>query len=142
MVGVAEQAGIVLHHIDVRSPWQQGRTGRAGGALKDQIVRAIEHLWGVLEEEVDLVVTEVVDARNRFIIRSGFGAHQRVYGKSLRLPASLLSDDCVNRELLQLAVTDDYQRSHDIRQAAMQALVRHTDRRALAAAVASRSRVQ
>ena len=39
---------------------------------------------------IDLALTEAVKARNRYINRSGYSAHQRVFGSSLRLPGSLL----------------------------------------------------
>ena len=104
--------------------------------------RAAEHLGGIEAEEIDRLATEALEARNRYINRSGYSAHQRVYGKSLRLPASLMSDDPVDRELLTLAAGDDFQRSYDLRQAAHQGLVEQTDRRAVAAASRARSRTQ
>ena len=33
---------ILHHHIDSQSPWQQGRTERAGGVLKDMILKVME----------------------------------------------------------------------------------------------------
>ena len=49
------------------------------------------------------------DARNRHCNRSGFSAHQRVFGSSLRLPGSLLSDDPIYRQLL---TADPYANFH------------------------------
>ena len=31
------EAGVLTHPIDARSPWQQGRTERAGGAFKEDL---------------------------------------------------------------------------------------------------------
>ena len=43
--------------------------------------------------------------------RSGFSAHQRVFGSSLRLPGSLLSDDPMDRQLLTADPYTDFQQN-------------------------------
>eukprot|EP00973_Karenia_brevis_P026433 3646845-Karenia_brevis.AAC.1 len=50
----------------------------------------------VTEAELDVAVSSAVDARNRYPNRSGYSAHQRVFGSSRRLPGSLFSDDPVD----------------------------------------------
>ena len=46
-----EQAGVYVHVIDSRAPWQQGRTERAGGLLKQQLALAVEEheVWRSLK---------------------------------------------------------------------------------------------
>ena len=91
-------AGVFTMPIDSQSPWQNGKTERAGQLFK-------HHLWDKDEEchiegetEFEAAVAECCDARNRYCNRSGFSAHQRVFGSSLRLLGSLLSDDPIERQ--------------------------------------------
>ena len=56
--------GIVLHFIDSGTPWQQGRTERAGGLLKEQLQTAIREASVTTSQEFALAVSEAVDARN------------------------------------------------------------------------------
>ena len=81
------EQGCLHHFIDSQSPWQQGRTERAGGSLKEDLRDVIEECAIVTEEDFDIALTQCLDARNRFVNRSGFSAHQRVFGSILRLPA-------------------------------------------------------
>ena len=81
---------MVVHHcIDLHPPWQQGRTERTGGLLKEQIVKATNHLGGINDSEFPLVICDAVEARNRYVNRSGFSAHRRVFGRSLGLPMGM-----------------------------------------------------
>ena len=89
--------GGTLHHvIDSQSPWQQGRTERAGGSLKKNLRDVIEEAAITLDNEFELALTSALDARNRFMDRSGFNAQQRVFGATLRLPGSLMADDHID----------------------------------------------
>ena len=96
----AGAAGVLTMPIDSQSPWQNGKTERAGQSFKHQLWDLDEecHIEG--ETEFEAAMAECCDARNRYCNRSGFSAHQRVFGSSLRLPGSLLSDDPIERQLL------------------------------------------
>ena len=136
---VGEQA--CLHHfIDSQSPWQQGRTERAGGSLKEDLRDVIEECGIVTNKEFDLALTQALDARNRFSNRSGFSAHQRVFGTSLRLPGSMLSDDHIDRLSLHTDPSTDFRRAADIRAAAHKAFIKHSDRAAIDRAILARPR--
>ena len=78
------------------------------------------HIVG--ETEFEAVVAECCDARNRYCNRSGFSAHQRVFGSSLRLPGSLLSDDPIDRQLLTADPYTNFRRANEMRTAALRAL--------------------
>ena len=98
---------------------------------------------GIVElEELDFVISCACEARNRYVNRSGFSAHQRVFGSSLRLPGSLLPDNPVDRVLAATDPTTDFARSNEIRAAAQQALFKASDQRALIRAFKGRSRTQ
>ena len=62
-------------------------------------------------------MAECCDARNRYCNRSGFSAHQRVFGSSLRLPGSLLSDDPIDRQLLTADPYTNFHRANEMRTA-------------------------
>ena len=46
--------GLVIHFIDSRSPWQNGRTERAGGEGKEQGEKVVGDVAGVTEQELVL----------------------------------------------------------------------------------------
>ena len=123
--------GSLHHFIDSQSPWQQGRTERAGGTLKEDLRDVIEHTAIVTEDEFELALAQALDARNRFANRSGFSAHQRVFGATLRLPGSLISDDPIDRFAVFADPTTEFQRAAEIRNAAQQAMFRHQDKEAV-----------
>jgi transposase InsO family protein len=63
---VAEN-GCLQHFIDSQSPWQQGRTERAGGSLKENLRDVFSECAIVTDKDFDLALTEAVNARNRYI---------------------------------------------------------------------------
>ena len=65
------------------------------------------HIEGKMEFEA--AIPECCDARTRFCNRSGFSAHQPVFGSSLRLSDSLLSDGPADRQLLTADPHADFQ---------------------------------
>ena len=88
--------GVLTMPIDSQSPWQNGKIKRAGQSFKHQLWDLDEecHIEG--ETEFEAAMAECCEARNRYCNRSGFSAHQRVFGSSLRLPGSLLSNDPID----------------------------------------------
>ena len=118
--------GIAVHYTDVRSPWQNARTERAGGSFKTRL-ETIIHETTASEEEFPLVVAETCAAHNRYYNRAGFSPYQRAFGVNPRLPASLLSDDALDRDLLRSSAGDEVRRAWEIRDAAAQAWLRSQD---------------
>ena len=137
-----ELRGVLTMPIDSQSPWQNGKTERAGQSFKHQLWDLDEecHIEG--ETESEAAVAECCDARNRYCNRSGFSAHQRVFGSSLRLPGSLLSDDPIDRQLLTADPYTNFHRANEMRTAAQRALFKHNSARAVPAAGLARHRPQ
>ncbi|CAE7878477.1 unnamed protein product, partial [Symbiodinium sp. KB8] len=79
------------------------------------------------EEELDLVVAQVVSAHNSLYDRHGFSSDQRLFGRSLRLPGSLLADDRWDQEMVKASAGDLVQRSWAIREAARTAWIKEDD---------------
>lgn len=100
--------GIAFHFTDPESPWQNSRTERAGGVFKEKLKSVIQHA-AATKDELPLCIAETVSARNRFMDRFGFSPMQRVFGKTMRMPASLMSSDALDADLVQAAATDPAQ---------------------------------
>eukprot|EP00435_Cladocopium_sp_Y103_P020466 s1075_g5.t1 len=131
--------GVGLHYIDAQSPWQNSRTERAGGILKDKIL-ATAQAAAATTEEIPMVLSEVVTCRNRYMDRFGFSPMQRVFGKNLRLPASLMSTDALNSELTDAAAGDPIHRAWQVRELASQEWLRRQDQGAVRRSIRAQSR--
>ncbi|CAK9108665.1 Copia protein [Durusdinium trenchii] len=131
--------GVGLHYTDPQSPWQNSRTEKAGGLLKEKL-RCTIHETTASREELQVVLAEVVAARNRYMDRFGFSPMQRVFGKNLRLPSSLLSTDTLNRDLVEAAAPDAIKRSWDIRDAAAREWLKRQDSNAVRRSLKANSR--
>ena len=141
----AGAAGVLTMPIDSQIHKALGKvkkTERAGQSFKHQLWDLDEecHIEG--ETEFEAAVAECCDARNRYCNRSGFSAHQRVFGSSLRLPGSLLSDDPIDRQLLTADPYTKIHRANEMRTAAQRALFKQNSARAAQAAGLARHRSQ
>ena len=91
-----EAHGGTILPTDARSPWQNGRTERAGGEWKRQAKLARKKDEPITDKEYVALGQLCCAVRNRYNNRSGFSPTQRVYGFNHRLPNSLLSDDPID----------------------------------------------
>ena len=82
-------------------------------------------------DEVPLVTAEVVTCRNQYMDRFGFSPMQRVFGKTLRMSASMLTSDVLNHELVEVTASDPIQRQWKIREIAAQEWLRRQDKEAI-----------
>ncbi|CAK8990659.1 Integrase catalytic domain-containing protein, partial [Durusdinium trenchii] len=131
--------GAAIHYTDVESPWQNTRTEKAGGVLKEKIMATIHQTTATIDE-LPLVLAEVVSSRNRYMDRFGFSPMQRVFGRSLRLPASIMATDALDRELVEAAAPEPVRRSWEIREAASREWLRRQDQAAIRRASRAQSR--
>ena len=132
--------GVGLHYTDPQSPWQNSRTEKAGGLLKEKLRCTIHETTASREEELQTVLAEVVAARNRYMDRFGFSPIQRVFGRNLRLPSSLLSTDTLNRDLVEAAAPDAIKRSWAIRDTAAREWLRRQDQDSIRRSLKAQSR--
>ena len=95
----------------------------------------------VAEAELELAISDAVDARNRYPNRSGYSAHQRVFGTAIRLLGSLLSDDPMDRCWVATDPSTEFYRAAVSRDAALKAHLKNSDTAALQRAALGRSRV-
>ena len=131
--------GVGLHYTDPQSPWQNSRTERAGGIFKEKLQATIAET-SARPEELHLVIAEVIQARNRFMDRFGFSPMQRVFGKNLRLPASLLASDTLDRELVEASASDPIKRQWEIRETAAREWLRRQDNDAVRRSLRAKTR--
>ncbi|CAJ1416610.1 unnamed protein product [Effrenium voratum] len=125
--GRLHDMGVMVHAIDARSPWQNGKTERAGGIFKEKLSLLLEEIVATTEAEFSQCVWETQIARNRYMNKSGFSPFQRVFGYTPRLPASLASDDVLNPMLVQESATESMKRAWQIRDAAAAAWMKQRD---------------
>ena len=117
---------ILLHIIDVRAPWQNGRTERHGDIYKKIFERARWLHSPSSPMALQRLTMECNAAKNRLSNRSGYSPLQRVFGIGHRLPADLTSDDINGPDpVYDLAAADaSFEESRQIREAAMKAHAR------------------
>ena len=126
-IGKLAELGILVHLTDVRSPWQNSRTERAGGSFKSRLETVLHEISAQDEAEYQLAVAETQIARNRYYNRAGYSPYQRAFGVMPRLPASLLSDDQLDRDLMFEAASDEVRRAWEVRDCAARAWMKFQD---------------
>ena len=133
--------GVPVHYISARAPWENGRTERAGGIYKSRLETAIHEVGGVTsEEEFKTAISETSMMHNRYYNRSGYTPYQRAFGTLPRLPASLLSDDKIDKQLILESGEDAMKRAWRIREEAGKAWLKWQDDTAVRRAVSTRTR--
>lgn len=116
------------------------RTERAGGAFKSKLETVLHETSAESELEFALAVSETQIARNRYMNRAGFSPFQRVFGTTPRLPASMLSDDYLDRDLVLSSGGDEVRRAWEIRDAAASAWMKSQDSEAVRRALRTTTR--
>ena len=118
---MASSFGAAILPTDARTPWQNGRTERAGKEWNRHLKYARHREEPHTEAELTMLGQLCSAARNRYMNRSGYSPIQRVFGFSTRLPASLLSDDAIDPAYLHVDPIEDFQRAETLRRAALRA---------------------
>ena len=121
---LASQAGALVRHTAARSPWQAGKTERAGAHFKLVYEKARENTYIGSWEEVKTLMYAVECAKNRYGNRSGFSPMQRQIGHNLRLPGSLLSDDSLDPAMVVASADAEMKKALEIRAAAQEAYIK------------------
>ena len=134
------EAGAIVHLTDARSPWQNSRTERMGGAWKHRLAKICDETSVATALEFDLAVSEACRMRNMYYDRSGFTPSQRVFGVSPRIPEILLNDDYIDKEFLSQPTSDRMITSSRIRAAALKAWQPTQDFEAVSRAARTNSR--
>ena len=120
---------VLVHFTDARSPWQNGPTERAGGIIKDMFTIVIKDMSIQDVEEFKEFVPLIVAQRNARANKSGFSPDQRSFGRNLRLPGHMLTeDDPVDPDLAGSHPSDAVRRIWDVQDASARAAVTRRSR--------------
>ena len=90
-----ETYGVMLHIIDSNAPWQAGKVERRGMWVKQRLETEIAPGTSVVLNEKDLeeLCTQLIAHKNQYFSRGGYSQAQLVFGKNVRVPDDLLSED-------------------------------------------------
>ena len=135
------ESGIMIHYTDVRSPWQNSRTEKAGGIFKSRLEKVCHETTAVDEQDFKIALAETIRAHNMYYDRSGHTPCQRVFGTTPRMPRSLLSDDYLDKEFLGEPESDYVKRADKIRVEAQKAWMETQDSEAVSRAARSNTRM-
>ena len=135
----AASLGVVVYQTASRAPWQQGKTERHGAHFKELLDKARSEVVITTQAELKSLMTEVEQAKNRFMNRSGFSPVQRQIGQWPRVPGNLLSDEGIDPILIG-GGSDDFERMLEMRRAAQRAFAEVNAGLALRRATKGRSR--
>ena len=113
---------------DLETPWQNSVVERHGALFKMAFEKACS---------LEAPTTTFVEL-NRRVGSDGFSRGQRVFGRQLRLPSSLLEDDFIDPNMIAQDATHEMRRSEAMRMAAAHGCVVAADRRAMSTASKSR----
>eukprot|EP00971_Amphidinium_carterae_P330749 6463956-Amphidinium_carterae.1 len=136
----ASSQGCLVVTVNTRTPWEAGKTEKAGGLWKDLFRVATEQDCPVTEEELNTMIFLVTSQRNANMNRAGFSPHQRVFGISARTPTSLLCTDKFDPILTRSSPTEAFHRAESLRQTVAKAWLELDSQSRLAAALRGRNR--
>ena len=116
---------------DLETPWQNSVVERHGALFKMAFEKASSLEAPTTETEVNELIDFTFAELNRRVGRAGFTAGQRVFGRQIRLPSSLLEDDFIDPYMIAQDATHEMRRSEAMRMAAAHGCVVAADRRAM-----------
>ena len=129
-----EHLGCLQVVCDASCPWQNSKTERHGGWVKDRAELELSSGQSIILQPSDLeeLLVNVVCNKNRWFSRGGYSPCQLVFGVNPRIPLDLLSDDplqeagwddVLNDAFDQDSATTEFRRAHAIRQKARELCV-------------------
>ena len=133
---LCESRSILPVVTDLETPWQNSVVERDGALFK----MAFEKACSLEVPTTEAGVNEPFAELNRRVGRAGFSPAQRVFGRRLRLPSSLLEDDFIDPYTIVQDANHEMRRSEAMRMTAAHWCVVAADRRAMTTAAHSRRR--
>ena len=135
------QSRVIMHVVtDLETPWQNSVVERHGALFKMAFAKACSLEAPTTEVEVNELIDFTFAELNRRVGRAGFSPSQRVFGRQLRLPSSLLGDDFIDPYMIAQDATHEMRRSKAMRMAPAHGCVVAAYRRAMLTASHSRQR--
>ena len=125
---------------DLETPWQNSVVELHGALFKMAFEKACSLEAPTTEAEVNELIDFTIAELNRRLGRAGCSPGQRVFGRQLRLPSSLLEDDFLDPYMIAQDATHEMRRSEAMRMAAAHGCVVSADHGAMSTAPHSRQR--
>ena len=117
------------HHevTPTESPWQNGKTERHGGIIKMMVTKARLSINPTNTEELEELIAECCQAKNRYTLVGGFSPCQRVFGTQLRVPGCNMGDEQQPPDISTMSAIESgdpvLMRTMQMRRAAQEAFV-------------------
>ena len=131
---------ILLVVTDLATPWQNSVVERHGFLFKMAFEKACSLEAPTTEADVNELIDFTFAELNRRVGRAGFSPVQRVFGRQLQLPSSLLEDDFIDPCMIAQDATHGMRQREVMRMAAAHGCAEAVDRRAISTASHSRQR--
>ena len=137
---LCQSRGILPVVTDLETQWHNSVVERHGALFKMAFEKACSLEAPPTVAEVNELIDFTFAELNRRVGRAGFSPGQRVFGRQLRLPSSLLEGDFIDPYMIAQDATHEMRRSEAMRMAAAHGCVVAADRRAMSTASHSRQR--
>ncbi|CAE8632209.1 unnamed protein product [Polarella glacialis] len=100
VVSMNDREGESIHGAEVvvtsaRSPWQAGKTERAGGTLKDVFSKVCQSHPLYTQRDFEEILDSTSVACNEACRHGGYSTYSRVFGKAYRLPEGSVGEEVV-----------------------------------------------
>ena len=137
-----QRLDIETYTAPTEAPWQNGRTERHGGYLKEIIAKVRVEVPPRNSSDLQEIIDSSCAAKNRLMNRAGYSPAQRVFGVDQRMPGSLLDDGepSIGALSRSLGGDEEARRAQRIREQAMQACLEVMSQDRLKRARLSRTR--
>ena len=89
---LAQAEGTEVVVTSSRSPWQAGRTERAGGTWKEVFYKVCEERPLATQEDFEEAIDATTVACNEAVRSSGYSVYSRLFGRGFRLPEGAAGD--------------------------------------------------
>ena len=100
------EKGIVVDYIPPDAHWQLGTVERHNHVWREMANKVIDSTGAMTVEQLEMVILGVTDTKNNQYRRNGRSPMQAVFGRSLRLPEELLTDESIRLTFPELTLSE------------------------------------
>ena len=100
------ELGIVEDFIPPDAHWQLGTIERHNHAWREIAHKTIDGTGAITQEQLELLTTGVCNTKNSMYRRSGRSPMQAVFGKNIRLPTDLLTDESIRLTFPEMSLSE------------------------------------
>ena len=104
-----QQYGIKTHVTSPEAHWQNGKIERHGRFVQEMLQRVDTDMPITTYPELQAALNQCTQAKNSMVVRHGYSPEIIVFGKSSRLPGSIMSDESIPSHLSAVQEPDQLQ---------------------------------